>query len=182
MRLYRVFPWVQRAVQGQTGHPLHLPPVQGAGRIDNARHYRVLYLSDSPVGAVAEAFGRHDVWTPDLFSVPALPDARRAVAVYRTDRVEVLDLDDARNLLDRELRPSDVVTRDRERTQRWSLAIYRERRWGGIRWWSLRDPDRSAYGLWNVDDLEVLDVTPLDIRHALVTEAARLSNRRIEAR
>jgi hypothetical protein len=181
MRLYRVFPWVEKAGRAQTGHPLHIPPVQGAGRIDNPGDYRVLYVSDSPVGAVAEAFGNHAVWTSDLFRVPALPDARRALAAYQTDRVEVLDLDDARSLLDRELRPSDVVTRDRERTRRWSLAIYRERKWAGIRWCSLQDPDRGAYGLWKISALTVLDVISLDINHAVVTETARLMNRRIEA-
>lgn len=180
MRLYRVFPWVEGIVRGQPGHPLYLPPVQGAGRIDNPEHYRVLYVSDSPVGAVAEAFGNHAVWTRDLFRVPALPDARRAVATYEADGVEVLDLDNARSLLDRELRPSDVVTRDRDRTRRWLLAIYLERRWSGARWWSFQDPDRGAYGLWAIEHLEVRDVTPLAIDHDLVTDAARMLNRSIE--
>ena len=104
----------------------------------------MLYASDSPVGAVAEAFGNHAVWTPDLFRVPAFPDARRALASYEAHPLKVLDLDDARCLLERELRPSDVLTRDRDRTQRWSLAVFREHKWNGIRWWSLQDPDRGV--------------------------------------
>jgi hypothetical protein len=181
MHLYRVFPWVEAAAIGQAGHALHLPPVQGAGRIDNPGNYRVLYLSDSAIGAVAEAFGNHAVWTAGLFDVPALPAARRSLAAYEAEGIEILDLDDARSLLDRDLRPSDVVTRDRERTRRWSLAVYRERRWEGIRWSSLQDPDRGAFGLWKVDRLEVVGVTPLRIDHPVVTDAARLIHRRIEA-
>jgi len=180
-RLFRVFPWLPDTASDEPGHPLYAPPLQGAGRIDNPAHYRVLYASESPVGAVAEAFGNHAVWTADLFRMPGLPGARRALATYEAKRLSVLDLDDARVLLVRKLRPSDVVTRDRERTRRWSLAIFRERKWDGARWWSFRDPDRGAYGLWSSYPLSVLDVTPLDVDHPTVTAAARLLARPIVA-
>jgi len=171
--LFRVFPWLEQADPGKPGHPLYLPPVQGAGRIDNPEHYSVLYASDSPVGAIAEAFGNHSVWTEELFVIPAFPQARRSLATYEVEDIGSLDLDDARNLLDRRLRPSDVVTRDRKRTRRWALSIFAEREWDGIRWWSARDPDRGAYGLWNIGLLRVLDVTPLNLDHVAVVEASR---------
>ncbi|MDX1390375.1 MAG: RES domain-containing protein, partial [Acidobacteriota bacterium] len=123
MRLYRVFPRLESADSRQPGHPMYVPPMQGRGRVDNPEHYRVLYASDAPIGAIAEAFRNHAVWTVDLFRSPALPDASLALATYDARRASFLDLDDAQTLLDRELRPSDVVTRDRDRTQRWSLAV-----------------------------------------------------------
>jgi len=179
-RLYRVFPWVEQAGPGQPGHPLYRPKVQGAGRIDNPDHYHVLYAADSPVGAIAEAFGNHAMWTSDLFVIPGFPGARRALATYEVERVEALNFDDSQALLDRNLRPSDVVTRERKRTQRWALAAFGESTWDGIRWWSYHDPDRGAYGLWDIEDVGVLEITPLDIEHPAVTEAARSLNRWVE--
>ena len=176
-RLYRVFPWLESAARGQPGHPFHLPTTQGQGRIDNPEHYSVFYASDSAAGAVAEAFVNHAVWTSDLFRVPALPGGRRALAIFSAERIAVLDLDDARALLHRRLKPSDVVTRDRLRTRLWSLAAFHEREWGGIRWWSSHDPDRGSYGLWNIAGLVVLDISPLDTNHPAVVEAARAMSR-----
>ena len=130
--------------------------------------------------SVAESFGNHAVWTPDLFRIPALSDARRALATLDSEPVTVVDLDDARTLLQRNLRPSDVVTRDRARTQAWSLAVFEENKWDGIRWWSRHDPDRGSYGLWNLANLSVLEVDPLDLDHPAVIDAARALNRSIE--
>jgi hypothetical protein len=180
-RLYRVFPWLDQAAAGQPGHPLYRPRVQGAGRVDNPENYRVLYASDSPIGAIAEAFGNHSVWTEDLFIIPSLPGALRALATFEARRVKTLNLDDAQALLDRGLRPSDVVTRDRSRSRSWALLVFGERKWDGVRWWSHQDPDRGAYGLWRTSDLRVLDITFLDIEHSAVTEAAASLNRWIES-
>lgn len=179
-RLYRVFPWLEDAPRGAAGHPLHVPTVQGAGRIDNPESYAVLYASDSAVGAVAEAFGNHATWTEELFLVPSLPGARRALATYAADRVTILDLDDASALLERGLKPSEVVTRDRARTRRWALEVFRERRWDGIRWWSFHDPDRGSCGLWRTVGLTVLEVAALTLDAPPVIEAATLLHRVLE--
>jgi hypothetical protein len=53
--LYRVFPFHPDSSADKPGGALYVPP-QGAGRIDNPDLYTVLYLSDAPVGAIAEAF------------------------------------------------------------------------------------------------------------------------------
>jgi hypothetical protein len=126
---------VAGARKGEAGHALHRARRQGAGRVDNPEHYRVLYASDAEAGAVAEAFGNHAVWTPLLLGGrPDLPGSVRALATFEAAGIEALDLDDARRLVERELRPSAVVARDRSLTQRWALRIFEEKRWAGIRW------------------------------------------------
>lgn len=143
--------------------------------MDNPAHYRVLYASDSPVGAITEAFGNHRVWTDQLFDGrPELPGSRTALAEIVASDLSALDLDDARTLLARELRPSRVVTRDRTVTQGWALAIFRERRWVGIRWWSYYEPSVGSYGLWDLRKLRVRSVVALDRTHPAVKQATTL--------
>jgi RES domain-containing protein len=154
-------------------------PVQGAGRVDNPAHYRVLYASDCATGAVAEAFGNHDQWTDQLLAGrPDLPGSRTALAEFEAHDLAALDLDDPQALLERELRPSRVVTRDRTVTQEWALRIYREERWGGIRWWSYHDPRAGSFGIWDTGRLRARRVVALDREHPSVVAAAALLRRR----
>jgi hypothetical protein len=177
LALYRVFPWIAAAPPGDRGHPLHVSVPQGAGRVDNPAHYRVLYASDSPAGAVAEAFGNHAAWTSGLLrGRPDMPGSVTALAAYRA-RIEILDLDDARALLQRRLRPSQVVTRDRTVTQRWALEAFREGKWAGVRWWSYHDPRWGSYGLWSRDGLEVTGTEALRRDHPAVVQAAAVLSR-----
>ncbi|HEX9823517.1 MAG TPA: RES domain-containing protein [Actinomycetota bacterium] len=172
MRLHRVLPWVKGARAGTTGHPLFVPPVQGAGRLDNPEHYLVLYASDAPAGAVAEAFGNLAEWSDGLFEGrPSIPGSATVLATYELEGAEVLDLDDAAALQARGLKPSDVVTRDRTVTQRWALDVFREGRWAGARWWSYHDPRWGSFGVWAVERLRVVDVEPLSRDHPAVREA-----------
>jgi RES domain len=172
-RLYRVFPWLEDAPAGEPGHPLYVAHPQGHGRIDNPEHYLTLYASDRREGAIGEAFGNHAMWTRDLLDgPPALPGSRRALATYDAPRAEIIDLDDPQVLVERELRPSGVVTRDRRRTQTWALDVYREQTWDGVRWWSFHDPDWGSFGLWNRDALEVASVDALSEEVELVQEVA----------
>lgn len=147
--------------------------IQGAGRVDNPDHYRVLYASDSPIGAVAEAFGNHAIWTDDLFrGRPELPGSRTCLVEIESSGRVALDLDDARALLERDLKPSAVVTRDRKVTQAWALRVFREKRWAGVRWWSYHDPGWGSYGLWDMKRLRSRSVAPLDREHPAVRAAA----------
>ena len=177
-RLYRVFPYWKGARAGQRGHPLFSPAIQGAGRVDNPEHYRTLYASDSPAGAVAEAFGNHGIWTDQLLmGPPDFPGSVRALAELESARLEVLDLDDARELARRKLRPSAVVTRDRNVSQGWALAVFRERRWDGVRWWSDHDPRWGSCGVWRAAKMRALEITPLTLDHPALTEAAGVLSR-----
>jgi len=179
-RLYRVCPYLGNAKDGEPGHPLHVPSPQGAGRLDNPEYYRVLYVSDHATGAVAEVFGNHGLWTPSLLvGPPALPGSVRALVTYGRPTGQVLDLDNARALLARRLRPSEVVSRDRATTQRWALAAFQERRWVGVRWWSYYEPRWGSLGLWNQTGLRVLAVDALSFEHPAVAEASAVLARPI---
>lgn len=172
-RLYRVFPWIENARQGDPGHPLYVARPQGHGRVDNPEHYLTLYASDEERGAIGEAFGNHAVWTRDLLQgPPGLPGSQRALVELDSGGVEIVDLDDPSVLLDQGLRPSEVVTRHRAITQGWALAIYREGRWGGVRWWSYYEPDVGSFGVWDVPSLRVVQVSPLAEKVDLVRQVA----------
>jgi hypothetical protein len=148
---------------------------QGAGRLDNPEHYVVRYFALSPAGAVAETFGGLVRWTGAMFVFPGLPGASRSLGVYELpDVTPILDLDDARALLDRRLRPTQVVTRDRTVTQAWALRVFQEPvEWSGVRWWSYYRPEWPIVGLWRDDALTVRRVEPLGLDHPAVDEAAR---------
>ena len=155
--------------------------MQGGGRIDNPSVYSVLYLSNDPAGAIAEAFGRFAEWTEFLFDgPPSLPGSARALASFHLDdSTSVCDLDDPKQLLRLRLRPSDVVSRDYTRTREWALRVYEQQTWAGIRWWSYYDPRWTSYGLWDLRKLRLKDVTPLQLDDPAVVEASRTIARRI---
>lgn len=177
-RLYRVFPWLEGAPGGDLGHPLHLHAPQGSGRVDNPEHYLTLYACDAEVGAVGEAFGNFSLWTPGLLEgSPILPGSRRALVTYDVGAIEVLDLDNPGSLIERDLKPSRVVTRDRAVTQRWALSVFSEKRWNGVRWWSYHFPEWGSFGIWDPGPLEIADIRPLAEETDLVREAASILNR-----
>jgi hypothetical protein len=180
--LYRVFPFLADAPASQPGGPLYIP-MPGAGRLDNPDLFSVLYLGDSAAGAIAEAFGRFPEWTPAILEgAPGLPRSVRAIARYGLDtRVALCDLDDARQLLALDLRPSHVVTRDYGQTRKWARRIYGQHRWGGVRWWSYYDARWASIGLWDIQGLTVEEVLPLTLETLALEEASRLIVRRILA-
>lgn len=179
MLAYRIFPYLAAAARGQPGHPEYLHPVQGRGRLDNPNAYLCWYLAEQPTAAVGEVFGDLSRWTPAMFGMPAIPGARRALATMElSDDLNVLELDDARNLLDRGLRPTQVVERNRSATQAWALRIFQERkgkaqRWHGVRWWSYHRPQWRILGLWDASP-RCVDVQPLDLSHPAVVDAAQV--------
>ena len=155
-----------------------MPRPSGRGRIDSPGDYDVLYLSSAPAGAIAEGFGRLTAWTDSMLRVPTMPGADRVIARFElADSARVLDLDDLDSLRELGIRPSDVVTRDREVTQAWALRAFRRKRWIGIRWWSYYDPRWYAYGLWDRRQLTASGVEPLTLDHPAAVEAARVLGR-----
>ena len=176
--LWRVLPHLPTARPGAPGHPLYVPPRQGAGRLDNPEHYLVLYLADHPAGAVAEAFGDLAFWRASMLrGSPSLPGSVRALAQYELDDATLCDLDDPTELVARAIRPSQVVSHDRMRTQAWALRLWQERRYDGVRWWSYRDPRWGSLGIWSTEHLRVVDVHPLAIDDDAVTAAAAVLHR-----
>jgi hypothetical protein len=175
--LYRVFPLDVGARASEPGGALFVPR-GGAGRIANPDLYHELYLSSTAVGAISEAFGRLDTWTPATLARPDLPYA--LVAYELPDRAAICDLDNAGRLLSYSLQPSDVVARERQVTQAWAARIFRSERWIGIAWWSRYDSRWKSLGLWNRKQLRLKrDPEVLSVEHAAVQEAAALLPRHL---
>lgn len=181
MDFWRVLNWHPSASDPSVnGHPLYIWPRQGAGRVDDPdRGYKVLYVGDSPEGAVAEAFGRYSTWTPDILAPPpgAPYGARKALVRYTGDPA-ILDLDDPEVLQEWSLRPSGVVSRDRDSTQQWARSIHDTGRFDGLSWWSFYEPRWASIGLWKNSGLTVAGTPePLTIDHDAVQEAASMIRR-----
>lgn len=183
MLVYRVFPRLAAAPTGTPGHPLYLHRPQGHGRLDNPGHYDTWYFATAPEAAVGETFADLSAWSNDMFEFPKMPGARRALGVFEVDDgTPVLDLDDARALYERRLRPTQVVARNRAVTQAWALAVHDERddrgarRWAGIRWWSFHRPHWTVIALWCPPGAPVaarpVGIDDLAVTHVAVRDAA----------
>ncbi len=174
--VFRVFTHVSEARAETFGHPLYSPiSRQGQGRIDNPDLYAVVYASSSPAGAIAEAFGRHRPWLDAMFSPAA--GITRALAEFKIDSDNVLNLDDAHTLAAWSLRPSSVITRHRSVTQAWAAELYAEARWTGVSWWSYYEAQWAALGIWNAAALKLKGApAPLNRRHPAVQEASEKLN------
>ena len=181
---YRVFVQLPGAAAGAPGHGTHLHKPQGQGRLDNPRHYDLWYFAVTPECAIGEVFGNLTEWTDGMFQAPYLPGSRRALGKYEIrDDFNVLDLDDANALLDRGLRPTQVIARNRATTQHWALGIFQEtthdgsRKWAGVRWWSFQRPHWTVIGLWvapgTTPQHHLVGVDPLNLSHPSVVDAAR---------
>lgn len=177
--LFRVLPYLHGAGAGEPGHPMFVPPSTGSSRIGNPGVYEVLYVGDDPAGAVAEAFGWSPQWNGGLVrGSRAVPGSVRALVTYvLDDAVPVCDLDNAPRLVELELRPSQVVTRDRAVTQAWALGVFHRGEFAGVRWWSYFDPRWGSFGLWDASALTVVEVKALSMDDPAVVEAARVLNR-----
>lgn len=172
MLLYRVFPNLPSARKGAPGHPLYVHPAQGKGRWDNPASYLAWYMASEPASAIGEVFASVATWRDEMFPFPQIPGARRALGVYRlADDTPYVDLDDAPTLVQRRMRPSQVIERNRPYTQGKALEIYQEQRWSGIRWWSLHRPQWRVWCLWDIDP-KCEQVQDLDLSHVALRDAA----------
>ncbi len=188
MLVYRVFAFDPKAPAGSSGHPDYLYHPQGSGRCDNPGLYDAWYYATTPEAALAEVFGDLATWSAGMFDTPYLPTGRRALGVYELpDDVALLDLDDAKSLNDRGLRPTQVVFRIRSATQAWSKLIFEEkaasgkRAWQGVRWWSYWKPHWTVFVVWIEPAQPVLHsfvrAEALDLTHAAVESARKSLNR-----
>ncbi len=174
MLVYRVFSYLPAVTDSrEAGHPLYVHPLQGFGRWDNPEHYLVRYLATSSEAAVGEAFAPLATWSPAMLDYPVLAGARRVLGTYRFDveRNPLLDLDDASALVVRNLRPTDIVRRNRPRTQQIAADVYAEDRWAGISWWSFHRPQWTLVALWAADNLADVQIDDL-AGHPAIEDAA----------
>lgn len=175
--LYRVFPYDPAARSGEPGGALYVArEAQGTGRHDNPERYGALYVSRSPESAVAEriqGFRGQQIGDRDLrrsdgtrFSIAALDDSNLP---------EIVDLDDPSELATRVLRPSEVATRRRSRTQPIALGIFEEGL-SGFGWWSTLEASWANVTLFAERARPALavaaDPEPLTTTHPVVRAAA----------
>lgn len=183
--LYRSFPLLPGARPTEEGGPLHAPRfLQGYGRHDNPDRYGALYVSKAPESVAAELLRylrRHDVSDTDLLSEGR---SYSLVAIDNAELEGLLDLDDPRSLVERELRPSSVATGNRQLTRRMALDIYEE---GipGFQWWSTIEASWINVTLFVDRALPYLrlvgEAQPLTVAHPAVRAAAEVVGVRLVA-
>jgi RES domain len=185
--LYRVFPYLPTASPGEPGHPLYEHRPQRGGRIDHPDYF-VWYLSPHAAAAIGETFGNLGVWDGSMFPFPLIAGSRRALGTYRLpDDLRLLDLDDPAALVERSLRPTQIVTRNLAVTQAWGHRLWDERdphdasqhRWQAVKWWSYHRPVWSVMASWERPELQ--QVEDLDLNHPAVRDAAAALSRVLPA-
>lgn len=178
MLVYRVFPYLESAREGQPGHPLYEHTPQRGGRVDHPDYY-VWYLSRNAEAACGEVFGNLAEWDESMLDFPLLPGARRALGTYSLpDDVRILDLDDPKQLVRLGLRPTQVVARNLSLTQAWGHQIWDERliddantrAWDAVQWWSYHRPVWNVIASWHRPQFE--HVTALSLDHPALREAS----------
>ncbi|MEO7520002.1 MAG: RES family NAD+ phosphorylase, partial [Acidimicrobiales bacterium] len=169
MLVFRVFPSRPDAAVDEPGHPLYLHPDQGTGRWDNPDLYRAMYVAASASGAIGETFAHLSSWSQAMLAVPVVAGAERMLAVYSLDEEEhpLLDFDDSTALLQRGLRPTDIIICNRPRTRQIARDAFSEGGWSGLSWWSMHRPQWTLHMLWQLDSATVEDVQPLPGHPAL---------------
>ncbi len=185
MRLFRVLPYLADAAADEPGG-VFFCPLGGKNRADAPDgSYQCLYLGDSAEGSIAEAFGRFDFWDAALFeadtATPQLPRSSFALVTYELPGdVPLRNLDDAHALVDEALRPSDVVTRDRNVTQAWAMRIYAGGGYAGVSWWSYYDASWHSLALWDTSRLALVGPAQrIHLSDAAVEKAATTIVRRM---
>lgn len=177
MLAYRVFPYVPTASAGSPGHPLYEHRPQRGGRIDHPDYY-TWYLAREASGACGETFGNIGQWSEDMFDVPFITGARRALGVFRLpDDLRICDLDDPAQLVTQQIRPTQVIIRNLAVTSAWGHRIWSQhdpaiagRRWQAVQWWSYHRPVWRVLATWHPPDFD--HVEPLDLTHPAIVDAA----------
>jgi hypothetical protein len=175
--LWRALPHDPRAEPAEPGGALWFPrALQGAGRHDNRERYGCLYVTAAPVAAVAEALapfrGTGDVIDPML-----LRGGRRLAlaALDLDDAAPLVDLDDPAVLVREALRPSQIATRERTRTQGDALRLHDGHpNAAGLRWWSTLEASWVNVTLFDraAPQLTLAAVEQLTLEHPDVRAAA----------
>lgn len=185
MTLYRLFPFDSEASRRSEGGPLFVARhLQGGGRHDNPDAYGAFYVSRSNISPIAEHLSMWRSWGA---AGSAFRPEGRPMALVRFDDAglnTMVDLDDPRVLVDRELRPSGVATRERRITRPLAKSLY-DQGFMGFEWWSTIEAswiNATLFADRSLDRLEITDEPEiLTIQHPLVQEAAETVGVRLVA-
>jgi hypothetical protein len=177
--LWRLLPRASDAAPADPGGALWFPrELQGAGRHDNPDRYGCLYVSESPISAVAEALAPFR--GTGVLSRAMLFRANLPLTLARLDLedgCELVDLDDPDVLTRKRLRPSQVATKARAVTQAYAARIFEEHpAAAGLRWWSMLEASPANLTLYDraAPGLRLVDIEPLTLEHPATREAADL--------
>ena len=139
MILWRVLPLDPSARPAEPGGALWFPrPFQGTARHDVPARFGCLYVAEEAASAVAEALapfrGTGDL-RPELLTRMGRPLALAELEL--DDGAALIDLDDPTVLVRERLRPSEVATVRRARTQADAARLFDAHPdAAGLRWWS----------------------------------------------
>lgn len=179
MILWRLLPLVPDVAPSSPGGALWFPrELQGTGRHDNPDRYGCLYLSESPLSAVAEALAQFrgtGALSPGMLIRANLPLA--LVQVECEDDRKLVDLDDPDVLVRKRLRPSRVATKARAVTQAYAARIFEAHPTAvGLRWWSTLEASLANFTLYDraAPALRLIDSETLTLEHPATREAADL--------
>lgn len=142
---WRVFPWDPDRPDGAPFSPSYVPHTTGRGRFDlPVACSPVLYLAESPEHAVAEAL---QPWRNRPLRTAHLHRAGHSLALVDVrlgadEAAEIANLCDPATLRRRRLRPDQIASRHRRRTQPVAASIW-DSGHVGLRWWS------SFWGDWH---------------------------------
>lgn len=163
---------------------------QGHGRWDNPDHYTIIYLSETPEGAVGATFANRTTWTESMFDASGIAEGMRRVLVEYEPAagVELVNLDDPGVLSELGLRSvSQLLGRNREATQQFALSEYLKGTTHGLRSVSYHLPHWFIVGIWADKDedvpfhdlLDIVQIEDLTLdTPALITAAEALRRRR----
>lgn len=178
MIYHRVLPHDRRAAPDEPGGARWIPrTLQGAGRHDNPDLYGAMYVSEHPLSPLVEAlvpFRGTGELREEMLVRAGSP---LAIATLETPDAMLVDLDDPQTLSAEDMRPSEVATRHRTRTQRQAADLHAGHPGaGGLRWWSTLESLWINVTLFDraVGEIEVVEVRPLGVDDPLVEEAAVL--------
>jgi RES domain len=177
--LWRLLPMAPGVAPSSPGGALWFPrELQGAGRHDNPERYGCMYLSESPISAIAEALAQFrgaGVLSQGMLIRANLPLA--LVQVDCGDDESLVDLDDPPVLTRTRLRPSQVATKVRAITQAYATRIFdADPAAVGLRWWSTLEASLTNITLYDraASALRLVDSEKLTLEHAATREAADL--------
>jgi hypothetical protein len=179
MILWRLLPLAPEVAPSGRGGALWFPrELQGSGRHDNPDRYGCLYLSESPLSAVAEALAQFrgaGMLSRGMLIRANLPLA--LVQIACEDDKGIVDLDDPEVLTRTRLRPSRVATRVRAVTQAYAARIFDAHPTAvGLRWWSTLEASLTNLTLYDraASMLRLINVEPLTLAHPATRDAADL--------
>ncbi len=178
MKLYRVFDWdnSKKHYSNKPGSPVYIPrDKQGRGRHDIPQIDGMFYCSFSSHSAIAEQlydfmnikindsiFNLSNGWTQALAEIEI------------KGTIKLADLNDSKLLVKYDIKPSEVVTSDIERTQQLAEFFHRKK-YDGIKWFSSIESSWTNVSLFasrthSILKKSVKEITPLSIRMQLVRE------------